>query len=67
MGEEMSAYNANAKNNFAIVIPSHRVINHNGGLGGYGDARLDRKKWLIDHEQFPTNTLETKQRISLES
>jgi len=41
--------NANGKNQFVIVIPCHRVINHNGGLGGYG-AGLARKKWLLEHE-----------------
>lgn len=42
--------NANGTNKFAIVIPCHRVINHNGNLGGYGGG-LARKKWLIEHEQ----------------
>lgn len=42
--------NANGKNKFAIVIPCHRVINHNGELGGYGGG-LPRKQWLIDHEK----------------
>lgn len=41
--------NANGKNQFAVVIPCHRVINHNGKLGGYGGG-LERKKWLIEHE-----------------
>ena len=42
--------NANGKNRFAIVIPCHRIINHNGGLGGYGGG-IARKKWLIEHEK----------------
>ncbi len=42
--------NANGKNQFAVVIPCHRVINHNGKLGGYGGG-LERKKWLIEHEK----------------
>lgn len=41
--------NANGVNKIAIVIPCHRVINHNGGLGGYGGG-LERKQWLIDLE-----------------
>jgi len=41
---------ANGANQFAIVIPCHRVINTNGDLGGYGGG-LARKKWLIDHEK----------------
>lgn len=42
--------NANGANQFAIVIPCHRVINSNGELGGYGGG-LPRKKWLIHHEK----------------
>jgi AraC family transcriptional regulator of adaptative response/methylated-DNA-[protein]-cysteine methyltransferase len=42
--------NANGANQFAIVIPCHRVINSNGDLGGYGGG-LPRKKWLINHEK----------------
>jgi len=42
--------NANGVNQFVIVIPCHRIINHNGNLGGYGGG-LDRKAWLLDHER----------------
>lgn len=42
--------NANGANQIAIVIPCHRIINHNGKLGGYGGS-LARKKWLIAHEK----------------
>lgn len=42
--------NANGMNQFAIVIPCHRVINSTGELGGYGGG-IARKKWLIEHEQ----------------
>ncbi len=42
--------NANGANQFAIVIPCHRVINSNGELGGYGGG-LPRKKWLLAHER----------------
>ncbi|MBN9288920.1 MAG: hypothetical protein BGO43_07730 [Gammaproteobacteria bacterium 39-13] len=49
-----SAYRAVANaagiNQFAVVIPCHRVISHNGGIGGYGTS-IDRKRWLIHHEQ----------------
>lgn len=41
--------NAAGINQFAVVIPCHRVISHSGGIGGYGTS-LDRKKWLLDHE-----------------
>lgn len=41
---------ANGSNQLAIVIPCHRVINTGGKLGGYGGG-LDKKQWLLDHEQ----------------
>lgn len=42
--------NANAANRFAIVVPCHRIVNSNGGLGGYAGG-AHRKKWLIEHER----------------
>lgn len=42
--------NANGSNQIVIVLPCHRIINHNGKLGGYGEG-LDRKKWLLEHEK----------------
>lgn len=44
---------ANASNQLALVIPCHRVINTGGALGGYG-AGLERKRWLLEHEQKMT-------------
>lgn len=41
---------ANASNPIAIIIPCHRVIGLKGSLTGYS-AGLQRKKWLLDHEQ----------------
>ncbi|WP_347252608.1 trifunctional transcriptional activator/DNA repair protein Ada/methylated-DNA--[protein]-cysteine S-methyltransferase [Legionella sp.] len=41
---------ANGANQLCLLIPCHRVINHNGDLGGYGGG-LTRKKWLIEHEK----------------
>lgn len=41
--------NANAANKLAIIIPCHRVINHNGKLGGYAGG-IERKQWLLDLE-----------------
>lgn len=41
---------ANASNPVAIVVPCHRVIGANGALTGYGGG-LDRKRWLLAHEQ----------------
>nr|MCH9744339.1 methylated-DNA--[protein]-cysteine S-methyltransferase [Gammaproteobacteria bacterium] len=42
--------NANGKNQLALIIPCHRVINEDGKLGGYGGG-LHRKLWLIEHEK----------------
>ena len=41
---------ANGFNRISIMIPCHRVIGKNGNLTGYGGG-LERKRWLIDHEQ----------------
>ncbi len=41
---------ANGKNPIAIIIPCHRVVGADGGLVGYGGG-LDRKKWLLAHEE----------------
>jgi O-6-methylguanine DNA methyltransferase len=41
--------NANGKNKISIIIPCHRVIAHNGLLGGYSGG-LDRKQYLLDLE-----------------
>lgn len=41
---------ANGRNPIAIVVPCHRIIGSNGALTGYGGG-LDRKRWLLAHEQ----------------
>ena len=40
---------ANGRNPVSLVIPCHRVIASDGGLGGYGGG-LARKRWLLAHE-----------------
>ncbi len=40
---------ANSANPINIVVPCHRVIGADGSLTGYGGG-LDRKRWLLDHE-----------------
>ena len=40
---------ANARNPIAILVPCHRVIGANGTLTGYAGG-VDRKKWLLEHE-----------------
>jgi len=42
--------NANGMNQIAILIPCHRIIGSNGALTGYAGG-VERKEWLIDHEQ----------------
>lgn len=42
--------NANGANNIAIIIPCHRIISHDGKLGGYGSG-IAKKKWLLEHEK----------------
>lgn len=41
---------ANGKNSIAIIVPCHRVISEYGDLVAYGGG-LERKRWLIKHEQ----------------
>lgn len=41
---------ANGRNPLAIIVPCHRVIGANGALVGFGGG-LDRKRWLLAHEQ----------------
>ena len=42
--------NANGKNPLCIIIPCHRVIAANGGLGGYSSG-IENKKWLLGLER----------------
>jgi len=41
---------ANGKNPIPIIIPCHRILGSNGKLTGYAGG-LDRKRWLLLHEQ----------------
>ena len=41
---------ANGKNPIGIVVPCHRVIGQDGTLTGYGGG-IERKRWLLAHEQ----------------
>ncbi|MBV9610684.1 MAG: methylated-DNA--[protein]-cysteine S-methyltransferase [Acidobacteria bacterium] len=47
---------ANHDNPVAIVVPCHRVIGSDGGLGGYGGG-LDAKRWLLELEGARTAAL----------
>lgn len=41
---------ANGRNPVSLIVPCHRVIGAGGALTGYGWG-LDRKSWLLAHEQ----------------
>ena len=45
-----AAAQANGANQLAIIVPCHRVISADGGLGGYGGG-VARKRWLLEHER----------------
>lgn len=45
---------ANGKNPIPIIIPCHRILGSNGKLTGYAGG-LDRKRWLLLHEQTHSN------------
>ena len=49
-GASRAVGNANGLNRIAILIPCHRVINADGGLGGYGGG-LWRKLRLLERER----------------
>ena len=40
---------ANGANPIPIIVPCHRVVASNGGLGGYA-LGLAMKRWLLTHE-----------------
>jgi methylated-DNA-[protein]-cysteine S-methyltransferase len=47
---------ANGRNPIAIIVPCHRVIGADGKLTGYAGG-LDRKVWLLQHEQRIANVI----------
>lgn len=44
-----AAASANGANPISILVPCHRVIQKDGGLGGYAGG-IARKQWLLAHE-----------------
>ncbi len=42
------------RNPYPVVVPCHRVVGANGGLGGFDSATggylIDTKRWLLRHE-----------------
>ena len=49
---------ANAVNTYHIIVPCHRIINKDNGLGGYS-AGIARKEWLLRHEQTYLSRFQT--------
>lgn len=48
-GASRAVGTANGRNPIALFVPCHRVIAHDGTLGGYGGG-LERKRRLLAHE-----------------
>lgn len=48
---------ANGANPIWLLVPCHRVIGANGSLTGYAGG-LERKRWLLAHEQGARGNLE---------
>lgn len=51
-GAARAAGTACARNPVALIVPCHRVVRADGTLGGYAYG-LERKRWLLRHEQAP--------------
>ena len=51
---------ANGRNPIPIIVPCHRVIGSDGSLTGFGGG-LDRKRWLLQHE----NSLHASSQVEL--
>lgn len=49
-----AAGTATGRNPLGIIVPCHRVVGKNGGMGGYAGG-LDRKKRLLKIETATTN------------
>ena len=49
-----AAGTACALNPVPLIVPCHRVVRSDGGLGGFGWG-LVVKRWLLDHEAAATD------------
>ena len=49
-GASRAVGTANQSNVLLLVIPCHRIVRGDGSLGGYSQG-IDRKSWLLGHEQ----------------
>lgn len=55
-GSARAAGSAVGRNPISIILPCHRVIGSDGSLTGYA-AGLERKIWLLAHEQVDVSKL----------
>ena len=46
---------ANKRNSIPLLIPCHRVISNDGGLGGFSSG-IEIKEWLLRFEHEVTRT-----------
>lgn len=56
---------ANGQNPVCLLIPCHRVIGSDGSLTGYSGG-MERKSWLLRHEQRMTGAAMAGYQLSLE-
>ena len=56
---------ANGRNPIGIIVPCHRVIGSDGSLTGYAGG-MDRKLWLLRHENAPVNDACNSEQLLLE-
>jgi len=49
-GAARAVARACASNTLALLVPCHRVVREDGGLGGYRWG-IERKQWLLDRER----------------
>jgi methylated-DNA-[protein]-cysteine S-methyltransferase len=48
-----AAGSATGRNPLSIIVPCHRIVGSDGSLTGYAGG-LDRKRYLLAHEQAPS-------------
>jgi methylated-DNA-[protein]-cysteine S-methyltransferase len=56
---------ANGSNPVGVVVPCHRVIGSDGSLTGYAGG-IERKRWLLEHEQRANHVLRGNSRLGFE-
>lgn len=49
-GAARAVGSANGRNPVSLIVPCHRVVASDAGIGGYGWG-IERKAWLLEHER----------------